>query len=155
VTNTDELKQFNQSLIAEFRANGGKINISGWENVPVLLLTTQGVRSGKPHTTPLGYTTDADRFIIIAANQGALSHPHWYRNLVAHPDVTVELGHESWPARAVVARGPERDRLFNQHAAKFPSNWEFQSKTTRQMPVVILARVLASTSLHRPAPETA
>jgi deazaflavin-dependent oxidoreductase (nitroreductase family) len=146
MSSTDDLKQFNQSLIAEFRANGGKISISGWENVPLLLLTTEGVRSGKPHTTPLGYTTDADRLIVIAANLGALSHPHWYRNLVAHPDVTVELGHECWPARAIVAQGLERDHLFNRHAAQFPINLEFQSKTTRQMPVVILARVPVSAS---------
>jgi deazaflavin-dependent oxidoreductase (nitroreductase family) len=133
----DELKQFNQSLIGEFRANGGKV--SGWH--PLLLLTTIGVKSGQPHTTPLGYSTDGDRIILIGAYVGAPKHPAWYHNLLANPEVMVELGGERFRMRAVVAEGKERERLFNQHAEQFPVIVEYQGKASRQLPVVVLERV--------------
>ena len=133
---TDEPKQFNHGLIAEFRANGG--TVSGWP--PLLLLTTIGAKSGQPHTTPLLYSTDGDRIIVIAAHSGAPKHPAWYHNLVANPEVTVELGRERFRMRAVVAAGKERERLFNQHAEKAPWTVEFQAKTTRELPAVVLER---------------
>ena len=133
---TEELKQFNQALIAEFRANGG--NVSGWH--PLLLLTTIGAKRGQPHTTPLTYSTDGDRIIVIAAHSGAPKHPAWYHNLVANPEVTVELGRERLRMRAVVAEGKERERLFKQHAEQAPWIVEYQAKTTRPIPVVILER---------------
>jgi deazaflavin-dependent oxidoreductase (nitroreductase family) len=145
MSSTDELRQFNQALISEFRANGGQV--SGWEDNPLLLLTTIGAKSGHPHTTPLSYMTDNDRIIVLAANQGALSHPHWYNNLVVHPDVTVELGEKRWTTRAVVAEGQERERLFNLRAAQAPWVAEYQSQTKRQIPVVILAHVPPGSSL--------
>ena len=136
MSSTDEPKQFNQALIAGFRANGGTVD--GWP--PLLLLTTIGAKHGQPHTTPLLYSTDGDRIIVIAADSGAPKHPAWYHNLVADPEVTVELGCERWRMRAVVAEGKERERLFKQHAEQAPWLVEFQAKTTRQIPVVILER---------------
>lgn len=133
----DEPKQFNQALITEFRANGG--SVSGWP--PLLLLTTIGARSSQLHTTPLLYSTDGEHIVIIAADSGAPKHPAWYHNLVANPAVTVELGREHFRMRAVIAEGKERERLFNQHAEQAPWIVEFQAKTTRQIPVVVLERV--------------
>ncbi len=144
MTSTDELKQFEQSkqfdlsLIAEFRAHGGKV--SGWEHNPLLLLTTIGARSGQPHTKPLSYTTDGDRIIVFAANSGALDLPDWYHNLVAHPEVTVELGRECWQTQAVVATGQKHERLLIRRAEEAPWFVELQRKAKRQVPVVILAR---------------
>jgi deazaflavin-dependent oxidoreductase (nitroreductase family) len=136
MTTTSELKQFNQALIAEFRANGGKV--SGWH--ALLLLTTIGAKRGQPHTTPLVYSIDGDRIIVIAAHLGAPTHPAWYHNLVVTPEVTVELGDERFRMRAIVAEGQERERLFNQHAEHVPAIVAYQGKTTRQIPVVVLER---------------
>jgi len=137
MSSTEELKQYNQALIENFRANGGV----GSDSPPVLLLTTIGAKSGQPHTTPLGYSTNGDRILVIAAYLGAPKHPAWYHNLVAHPEVTVELGRERLRMCAVVAEGAERERLFNQHAEQAPWTVEYQAKTTRQFPVVVLERV--------------
>jgi deazaflavin-dependent oxidoreductase (nitroreductase family) len=134
----EELRRFNQSLIAEFRANGGKAK--GWEDNPLLLLTTIGARSGQPHTIPLSYMTDGDHIVVFAAAAGAPSHPAWYRNLVAHPEVTVELGRERWQTRAVAASGQERARLFSQRVKEAPFVGEVQRTTGREIPVVILPR---------------
>ena len=135
-----DFNQFNQDLIAAFRVNGGK-GIGPFVNRPVLLLTTIGAKSGQPRTTPLVYTTDGERIVVIASKDGAPSHPAWYHNLVAHPEVTVELGREQFQARAVVAEGPERERLYSQQAAQMPGFAEYQKKTMRQIPVVVLERM--------------
>ena len=134
MTDTSEIKQFNRALITEFRTHGGEVN--GWHSL--LLLTTISAKSGQPHTTPLSYTTDGDRVIVVAAYLGAPKHPHWYNNLVDNPEVMVELGDQHFRMRAVVPVGKERERLFSQHAEKVPEIVEFQKKTTRQIPVVVL-----------------
>ena len=134
----DELKQFNQTLIAEFRRNAGKV--SGWDSL--LLLTTLGAKSNQPHTTPLVYSTDGDRLIIVAAAIGSPKHPAWYHNLLAHPSVIVELGGERCRMFAIVAKGKERERLFNQHAQQVPVIVEYQEVAGRQLPIVILERDL-------------
>jgi deazaflavin-dependent oxidoreductase (nitroreductase family) len=133
----EELKQFNQTLIAEFRRNGGKL--SGWH--PLLLLTTLGAKSNKPHTTPLGYSTDGDRLIIVGAAVGSPKHPAWYHNLLAHPNVIVERDGEQYRMRAVIAEGQERERLFNQHAEQIREVVEYQEIAARRLPVVILEPV--------------
>lgn len=132
----EEFKQFNRPLIEEFRANAGKVE--GWDS-SLLLLTTIGAKSGNPHTTPLIHSVDGDRMIIVASARGAPKHPAWFHNLVAHPDVTVEQNGESRRMRAIVAEGEEYERLFKQHTSKFPNVLEHQEKTTRQIPIVILA----------------
>ncbi len=130
---------FNQQVIAEFRANGGKVG-GPFAGSPMLLLTTTGAKSGQPRTMPLVYTTDGDRIVILASKGGAPTNPDWYHNLVANPTVTVEQGTEKFQARAVVTEGEERERLYDQQAALMPGFAEYQKKTTRQIPVVVLER---------------
>ena len=134
-----EWNDFNQKLIAEYRANDGKVT-GQFANAPLLLLTTTGAKSGKQRTTPLVHTVDGDRLVIIASKAGAPTNPDWYHNLLANPEVTVELGSETFPARAGVPDGAERDRLFDQMAAKMPNFAEYQQNTERRIPVVVLDR---------------
>jgi deazaflavin-dependent oxidoreductase (nitroreductase family) len=136
---TTDYNQFNRKLIAEYRANGGKV--SGiFAGAPLLLLTTTGAKSGQPRVSPLAYTTDNGRWVVIASKGGAPTHPDWFHNLRANPEVTVEVGTETFPARATVVEGVERKRLFDQMAAKMPNFAEYQRNTTRQLPVIVLER---------------
>jgi deazaflavin-dependent oxidoreductase (nitroreductase family) len=130
------MREFNQHLITEYRANGGKLS-GQLANSHLLLLTTRGAKSGQPRTIPLGYVQDGDRLIVIAANAGAPAHPDWYHNLLAHPEVTIELGGEQFQAHASTAEGAERERL----AALVPYYPAQQQKTSRQIPVVVLTRM--------------
>ena len=129
---------FNRDVIVEFRANGG--HIPGRKH-PLILLTTTGAKSGLPRTTPLNYSTDGDRIIVIASKAAAPTHPDWYHNLVAHPEAIIELGAERFPVRARVAEGQERERLFNAQAALMPFFAEYQQQTARQIPVIIFERI--------------
>jgi deazaflavin-dependent oxidoreductase (nitroreductase family) len=130
--------EHNRKVIDQFRANGGKV---GDGRIPHILLTTTGAKSGLTRVNPLNYSTDGERIIVIASKGGSASHPDWYYNLVAHPEVTVEVGTERFPARARVAEGEERERLFNAQAAQMPYFAEYQKKTKRQIPVIILERI--------------
>ena len=105
------MSDWNRQAIEEFRRQGGKVG-GFYEGAPLLLLTTIGRRSGKPCTTPLGYQTDGDRLIVIAANIGATKNPDWYYHLVAHPQVTVEIGQETFSAIATIVVGEERERFL-------------------------------------------
>ena len=134
-----EVNNFNRQLIDEFRANNGKVT-GPFEGAPLLLLTTTGAKSGQTRTNPVVYTRDGDRLVIIASKGGAPTSPDWYHNLVANPAVTVELPDETFGAKASVARGEEHDRLFAAQAAVMPAFDDYQTKTTRQLPVVILER---------------
>src|SRR5579884_2525670 len=129
----------NRSVIAAYRANAGKVG-GPLADSPLLLLTTTGAKSGRPHTTPLGFTTDDDRIIVIASNRGAPANPAWYHNLVAHPEATVELGRQRFKVHAVIPEGEERDRLFDRVAQAMPFFIEHQRKTSRRIPVVVLER---------------
>ncbi len=137
VPTADEFKQFNREFIEKYRANGEKV--PGRDST--LLLITSGAKSGALHTTPLVYSVDGDRLIIVAAAGGAPKHPDWYHNLIVHPDVTVELKGESHRMRAFVADGQEYVRLYIQHTAQFPIVVEYQQKTTRRLPIIILERI--------------
>ena len=128
---------YNATVIAEFRRNGG--NVQGPNRL--LLLTTTGAKSGQPRVIPLAYSADGDRYIIIASKGGAPTNPDWYFNLLAHPTVTVEVGTETFQARATPAEGAEYDRLFDQHAALMPGFADYKTQTTRKMPVIILERL--------------
>jgi deazaflavin-dependent oxidoreductase (nitroreductase family) len=135
----DGVKSFNEGVIEEFRANDGKVT-GPFAGAPLLLLTTTGAKSGERRTTPIVHTTDGDRYVVIASYGGAPKHPAWYHNLVAHPEVTVELPGETFSARARTAEGEERDRLFAAQAALMPTFNDYQAKTDRQLPVVVLER---------------
>jgi deazaflavin-dependent oxidoreductase (nitroreductase family) len=132
-------EDWNRRVIEEFRANGGKVG-GYFEGSPMMLLTTTGAKSGQPRLAPLVYTTDNGRFVVIASKGGAPTNPDWYHNLRANPEVTVEIGTESFPARASVQEGEERQRLFDQMAAQMPGFAEYQKNTTRQLPVIVLER---------------
>ena len=135
---TDAVKSFNQQLIDEFRANDGKVS-GMFANAPLLLLRTTGAKSGATRVNPLAHTRDGDRYVVIASYGGAPHHPAWFHNLVAHPEVTVEVPGETFTARARVAEGEERDRLFAAQAAVLPTFHEYQAKTARQIPVFVAA----------------
>jgi deazaflavin-dependent oxidoreductase (nitroreductase family) len=126
-------------VIEEFRANGGKVG-GPFAGAPMLLLTTTGAKSGQPRVAPLVYTTDGDRLVIIASKGGAPTHPDWYHNIVANPEITVEVGDERFPARAEIAPEPERTRLFDAQAALMPGFREYQNNTTRVIPVITISR---------------
>ena len=130
---------FNQQIIAEFRANGGVVG-GRFAGAPMLLLATTGAKSGQRRTTPLVYLPDGDRFVIIASKGGAPRHPDWYHNLMAHPDTTVEVGTETVPVAAVEVTGEERDRLYARQAALRPAFAEYETRTARTIPVIALHR---------------
>ena len=129
------INDWNRRVIEEFRANGGKVG-GQYANLPLLLLTTTGARSGQPRIVPLAYLTDGGNIYIFAARGGAPTHPDWYHNLVANPRVTVEVGTETFDATAVVVGDEERASVF----AQVPQLTQFQAKTTRKIPVVKLVR---------------
>jgi deazaflavin-dependent oxidoreductase (nitroreductase family) len=130
-----------KALITDFRANGGQVTSGPFAGRPVLLLTTTGAKSGQPRLAPVVYSRDGDGYVIVASKGGAPTHPAWYQNLVANPVVTVELGGETFEARARVTEGAERDRLFAQHATASPNFAEYQRRTARVIPVVVLERL--------------
>jgi deazaflavin-dependent oxidoreductase (nitroreductase family) len=139
-TPTPSFNDFNRGLIEEFRANDGKVS-GGFANSPLLLLTTVGAKSGKERVNPVVYTTDGDRTIVIASKGGAPSSPDWFHNLVANPEVTVEIPGETFTARARVAEGEERERLFRAQADQMPNFDDYAAKTDRVIPVVVLERI--------------
>jgi deazaflavin-dependent oxidoreductase (nitroreductase family) len=130
---------YNRQLIEEFRANRGKSG-GPMEGRPLLLLTTTGAKSGQLRTTPMMCIPDGDRLLVIASTAGAPSHPDWYRNLVAYPEVTVEVGNEIFEAIAIVTEGPERQRLWTRVVELYPFFADHQAKVTRQIPVIVLER---------------
>ena len=130
---------FNKQIIEEFRANGGETS-GVFKGRPLLLLTTTGAKSGESRTTPLVYTKDGDKVVVIASMGGAPKHPAWYLNLSANPGVIVELGTEKFEASASPVEGAERDRLYAKQAEMMPAFTEYEQKTTRRIPVVVLNR---------------
>ena len=134
------MSDFNENVINEFRANGGKVG-GQFEGARMMLLTTTGAKSGETRTTPVVYTKDGERFVIIASKAGAPTNPDWFHNLVANPEVILEVGHERFPARATVLSGEERRRLYDAQAALMPGFADYAQKTTREIPVVVLDRL--------------
>jgi deazaflavin-dependent oxidoreductase (nitroreductase family) len=134
------VNEFNRNLIGEFRANDGKVT-GVFAGAPVLLLTTTGARSGRKHTTPLVYQQDGDRIVVFGSKGGAPTHPAWYHNLVANPIVTVELPGETFEAKAATTEGAERERIWSAQKEIMPGFAEYEAKTDRQIPVVVLERV--------------
>jgi deazaflavin-dependent oxidoreductase (nitroreductase family) len=130
---------YNRKLIAEFRENRGRSD-GPMAGRPLLLLTTTGARSAQQRTTPLMYVRHGERLLIIASNAGAPKHPDWYRNLVAHPDVVVEVGADTYEASAVVLEGAERQQLWDSIVRQYPFFTEHQAKIARQIPIVALER---------------
>jgi deazaflavin-dependent oxidoreductase (nitroreductase family) len=133
------VNDFNASVIAEFRAHGGRVG-GPFEGAPLLLLTSTGAKSGEERTTPVMYLPDGERMVIFASKAGAPTNPAWYHNLVANPTATVEVGTESFQAQARVASGEERAELYNRQTELRPQFADYAEKTTREIPVVVLER---------------
>ena len=134
-----DIHERNKAIIEEFRSNGGKVG-GLFTGRTLLLLHTTGAKSKAERINPVAYTTDGDRLVIIASKGGAPTHPDWYHNVVGNPHVTIEVGTEKFQARAAIATEPERTRLYDQMAAVMPGFAEYQRKTTRRIPVLVLTR---------------
>jgi deazaflavin-dependent oxidoreductase (nitroreductase family) len=128
-----DMNEFNRKVISDFRASGGQLS-GPMAGRSILLLTTTGARSGEARTIVLGYGRDGDSFVVIASNNGAPAHPAWYRNLLADPRATVEIGPETIPVRARTAEPHEREDL----ARTVPYLAQQQGLTTREIPLVVL-----------------
>lgn len=128
---------WNRQTIEAFRANKGKVG-GMWEGRPLLLLTTTGAKSGQRRTSPVMYLREGDHLYVFASKGGAPTSPDWYHNLVAHPDVTVELGGDTFKAIAKPVTGEERDKIYARWAEMYPQFGEYQEKTTRKIPVIEL-----------------
>jgi deazaflavin-dependent oxidoreductase (nitroreductase family) len=134
----DELHEWNRKMVEEFRANGGKPG-GPFAGSPLLLLHTNGARTGEERINPLMYQDLTDgRFAVFATANGAPTNPDWYYNLVVNPNVGAEIGTESRPYRAYTAFGDEREEVWSRQKLRFPSFADFESSTVRQIPVVIL-----------------
>lgn len=130
----------NRAIIEEFRANAGKVG-GPFAGRTLLLLHTIGAKSGQSRLNPVAYIKDGEQLTIIASKGGAPTNPGWYYNLVANPLVTVEVGTEQFQARAVIAEEPERTRLYAKMVEMMPAFAEYQRRTTRVIPVIVLRRV--------------
>ena len=128
---------WNAKIIEEFRTNEGKVG-GDFEGAPLLLLHTTGAKTGRPHVTPLMYLPDEERYVVFASKGGAPEHPDWFHNVVSNPDVTIEVGTSTMPARAEVISGPARDELYARQVERRPQFGDYERKTSRTIPVVAL-----------------
>jgi deazaflavin-dependent oxidoreductase (nitroreductase family) len=136
---TAVMRRFMDRQVRAYRRTGGqKANTS--YNIPLLLLTTTGRRSGRPLTRPIGYGQDGDRLVVIGSNGGDDATPGWVYNLRADPSAEVELGTDRFPATAVEAEGAEYDRLWKLMTDQYPVYQRYLKKTDRRMPVIVLER---------------
>lgn len=139
MSDTNGPSDFNREIIAEFRANGGKVG-GPFEGATLLLLHTTGAKSGAPRVNPMVCTILEEGIAVYASAAGAPTSPAWFHNLVANPDVEVELGTETFGAVAKVTTGTERNRLWEQQKSRMPGFAEYEAKTSREIPVVLLTR---------------
>lgn len=142
-----KLPQWIEDHLRAYRESGGRVGhhwdstVSGGKGmVTCLILTTIGRRSGEKRSSPLLYGTDGDAFVVIGSKGGAQKHASWYLNLVAHPEVELEVGPDRFPARARVATGAERERLWKLMVDIYPPYEDYQAKTTRELPVIVLEK---------------
>jgi deazaflavin-dependent oxidoreductase (nitroreductase family) len=133
------MSDFNQQVIKEFRANQGKVG-GFFENMTLLLVHTRGAKSKKLRINPVATIRVGDEQIIAASKAGADTHPDWFHNLVAYPDVIVELGQEKFTATSEVASEPERTTLYGQLKKEYPGFADYEKKTSRIIPVIKLKR---------------
>jgi deazaflavin-dependent oxidoreductase (nitroreductase family) len=133
------MSDWNKAIIEEFRANEGRVG-GHFASQTLLLLHTTGAKTGAERINPVVTFVDGDRYVIIASKGGAPSDPDWYKNLLANPEVNVEVGTEQFPAVATVATEPERTQLYEKMEVVNPGFTEYKSKTTRVIPVITLTR---------------
>ncbi len=132
-----DMNDWNTKIIEEFRANAGKVG-GQFEGAPMLILHTTGARSGAERLNPLMYLELDGHLYIFASKGGAPADPDWYRNLLANPDVSVEIGTDTRSYKAAVVEGAERDRIYDVQGTRFPGFAEYARNTTRVIPVVEL-----------------
>ena len=134
----------NQQVIEDFRANGGAVDVAlggFFVGKPVLILHSTGAKTGKQRLNPLVYATHDERYVVAATKGGAPNHPDWFFNVRANPEVTVEVGTERFPAKAtLIEDGPVRDELYAKLVAIMGQFAEYETKTDRRIPVVVLER---------------
>jgi deazaflavin-dependent oxidoreductase (nitroreductase family) len=130
---------FGAEHVRVYRETGGERGYE-WRGTTILLLTTTGRKSGEPRTTPLIHRADGERWVIVASKGGAPEHPGWYENLLADADASIQVKDELIPVRASTAEGEERARLWSLMAEVWPAYDEYQTKTDREIPVVVLTR---------------
>jgi deazaflavin-dependent oxidoreductase (nitroreductase family) len=136
-----EVNEMNRDVIAQFYANGGKAVEGRFAGTDLLLLHSKGARSGQPRVNPLMYLMDGERYVVFASRNGGPKHPDWYHNLVADPDVEVEVGTEKFPARAAITSGAERQRVWAQCVAQRPFLTDHAARALpREIPVICLKR---------------
>jgi deazaflavin-dependent oxidoreductase (nitroreductase family) len=133
------MADFNQGIIDEFRANGGRVG-GPFEGAPMLLLHSIGARSGEERVNPVVYRDVDEGWAVFASKAGAPTNPDWYHNLVAHPEATIEIGTATVDVVARVAERDERDRIFDAQKQVMPGFADYEKKTDRMIPVVILRR---------------
>lgn len=134
-TTDDQL--FGQEHVRAYRETGGERGYH-WHGTEILLLTTTGRGSGEQRTTPLIHRGDDGRWVIVASNGGSTDHPGWYRNLTADPAATVQVKKDVVPVRARTASGEERERLWSLMTEVWPAYDDYQARTDREIPVVVL-----------------
>jgi deazaflavin-dependent oxidoreductase (nitroreductase family) len=134
------MNDFNAKVIEEFRANGGKVG-GAFEGAPLLILHSTGAKSGEPRLHPMMYLPDGDRYVVFASKAGAPTNPAWYHNLVAYPNASIEIGTEKLEVTATEATGSERDQLFAEQVSRFPTFGEYEAKTDRVIPVMVLTPI--------------
>ncbi len=147
-----DIREINRQTIEQFRAGG---EIAGMNRDRLVLLTTTGRKTGQRRTTPMMFHRDGDRLLVIASNVGAPNHPDWYLNLVADPDVTVEVGDEAYAAVAATTEGEDRARLWTMLKQTYPFFADHEASTERTIPVVVLTRVRATATESDPMPQEA
>jgi deazaflavin-dependent oxidoreductase (nitroreductase family) len=130
---------FNAQNIAEFRRNHGKVG-GYFEGAPLLLIHTYGRRTNIHRVNPVMYLKDGERYLIFASKAGADKHPDWFLNLMAHPEVQMEVGDDTIDVHATQVTGPERDVLYGRQATLYPQFADYQRKTKRVIPVIALTR---------------
>lgn len=134
-----DMNDWNRQTIEEFRAHKGQVG-GVWEGKPLLLLTTTGAKTGQPRTTPVMYLREGNRLFIFASKGGAPTQPAWYHNLLAHPAVSVEIGDQAFSATAKPVTGEERDQIYARWADRYPQFRDYQTRTTRVIPVIELVQ---------------
>lgn len=140
MADTIDFDEMNRTVITDFRANGGKVG-GMFEGYPLVLVHHTGAKSGKERIAPLVPFLEDDRIFIFASKGGADENPAWYHNLVANPETKVEFGTETFPVRARVLTGSERDDVYAKQSAAQPQFAEYQRKTSRVIPVIELERI--------------
>ena len=131
------MQDFNAKVVEEFRSNGGRVG-GPFEGMPILLLHHRGAKSGVERVNPVVYLQDDGRYVVFASKAGAATNPAWYHNLKAHPQTAIEVGRDTVAVTAREVTGDERDRLFRAQAERVPQFAEYQQKTDRVIPVVVL-----------------